>query len=241
MDPRITEIEKMEQAVWPRVRRWLAWVIANFGPALAVAGVLVIWGGGHIRPLERGLADLSLDVAAVERREPTVAKYLSVLKALAETRASKLGADECAEIGRAIVEGCSANKDVGLTEAIVFGLIERESDFDPMALSDAHAYGMGQLLWGTAAPHYRDLGFANLTADLLFNPVLNVEASIRELVRLRRTFLAVGVDSWYVTLTAYYYGEKIALMLLNSKTLSPSLEYGSGVMSLARKWKERGL
>ena len=89
------------------------------------------------------------------------------------------------------------------------------------------------------------MGFANLTTDLLFNPVLNVQASIRELARLRRSFLAQGVDSWQICLTAYYWGERWAWTLATKKatalSMLPSLEYGQGVMALAAKWKEKGL
>jgi hypothetical protein len=101
-----------------------------------------------------------------------------------------------------------------------------------------------QVIRSTAELHLAQVGYGSVfSKELILNPILNVEIGIAELVRLRKLFLSEGVDGWLIVLTAYFWGERNAWELLNSKKRAslPSLEYGQGVLDLAKKWREAGL
>lgn len=187
--------------------------------------------------------DMQVRLYSVEQQIPQVAKFMQTVMNLQKAVDEKLTATQVVEVAKIIVTQCYMNQDVGLTESIVFGLIERESKFDPKAISEAHAYGLMQVLPITAENHLVDMGYKAITTDLLLNPVVNVEAGIRELTKLRRYWLSEDIDSWEITLTSYYWGPQVTWLLFKSKgwVSVPSLEYGRGVMTLARAWVAKGL
>lgn len=184
-----------------------------------------------------------LHVFAIEKKMPFISRYLSVVSKLEEAAGKKMSAREVVNVATVIVEMCEQNKDIDLTEDIVFGVIERESGFDPKSVSPKKAYGLMQLLFSTALIHSDALGHPNLTVDLLMNPSVNVSIGISELCRLRKQFLSFGISEWSSCLSAYYWGERPVFNLIFGKEMGtyPSLEYGHGVMKLAKKWRENGL
>jgi len=201
------------------------------------------WLGREIEEINDRVGMQEVRIMAVEKQVPQITKYLQVVNLLSEKTEGRLSAREIVEISRMIIESCYLYRDLGLTEAMIFGLIERESNFDPNAVSPAKAYGLMQLLLPTATPHLEKLGFKNITVDLLMDPVINIKVGIAELVRLRKYWLSEGIDSWYIVFTSYYWGVRATSLLLVEKGrgLLPSLEYGKGVMELQKKWIERGL
>ena len=185
---------------------------------------------------------LNLRVGAVEGGLPDAARYFKVVRLLESASKGKLSASDIVEVSKVILEGCTLYSDLGLTEDIIFGLIQRESGFNPKALSHMKAYGLTQCIRMIFELHLPALGYPIFTEELAYNPVVNVRVGISEMVRLRRLFLEDGVDSWHITLSAYYYGERPIFNLLRSKNNDVvTLEYGKGVMDLAKAWKERGL
>ena len=188
------------------------------------------------------LAVQRLHVFAIEKKMPYVAKYLSVVIELEKACSGKLSAKDIVTVANIIVEYCQTNQDIGLTEDIVFGLIERESGFNPKAISVSKAFGIMQILYSTAERYLKDMGYQP-TLELLLNPVVNIEVGLRELVRIRKEFMSYGIDSWHICLAAYYWGDRPILELVFSKErgVYASLEYGQGVMALAKKWKEKGI
>jgi hypothetical protein len=192
--------------------------------------------------LEEKNETLLLRVSALEKGMPDMARYFKVVHALDAASKGKLKAAEVVDVARVIMESCILYKDMGLSEDIIFGLIERESGFNPKALSDMKAYGLTQCIRMTFELHLPSLGYQKFTEDLAFNPVVNMRVGVAEIVRLRKIFLEDGIDSWHIVLSAYYYGERPVWSLLKTKASERvTLEYGKGVMDLAKKWKERGL
>jgi len=100
--------------------------------------------GRKIGRVSERLEAQEIRIMAVEKQVPQITKYLQVVNLLSEKIEDKLSAREIVEISRVIVESCYLYRDLGLTEAMIFGLIERESNFNPDAISPAKAYG----LWG---------------------------------------------------------------------------------------------
>lgn len=228
-----------------KLRARLPWLLLFLG--IACGYVVMVWGlllaaHDHDR-LVAVNKDMQVRLSAVEQQIPQVAKFMQTVMNLQKAVDEKLTATQVVEVAKIIVTQCYMNQDIGLTESIVFGLIERESKFNPKAISEAHAYGLMQVLLITAENHLVDMGYKAITTELLLNPVVNVEAGIRELVKLRRYWLSEDVDSWEITLTSYYWGPQVTWLLFKSKgwVSVPSLEYGRGVMTLARAWVAKGL
>lgn len=179
-----------------------------------------------------------------DRNIPYIVKYVRLVNALCKVSQDKMSAFEIVEVAKIITIKCEIYTGLGLTPELILAVMERESNFNPNAVSKARAYGLMQVMRSTAELHLALLGYGNVfSKDLMFNPIINVEIGIAELVRLRKLFLSEGVDSWLIVLTAYFWGERNAWELLNSKKRAslPSLEYGRGVLRLADKWKELSL
>jgi soluble lytic murein transglycosylase-like protein len=178
-----------------------------------------------------------------EKQLPQASRFVAIVQHLTTKMENRATAAEIVEISRTILQHCIANESIGLNESLVFALIERESGFNPSAVSWAKAYGLTQVLLPTAEPHLKEMGFARATPELLLNPVVNVEVGIRELLRLKKYWMEEGIDSWKIALTSYFWGPRWTWALVKEKGRGdlPSLEYGVGVLRLATSWKEKGL
>jgi len=62
----------------------------------------------------------------------------------------------------------------GLDPFLVAGLVRQESEFNPAAVSHAHAYGLTQVLPGTGRQFARTAGVGRVTARVLIQPAANL-------------------------------------------------------------------
>ena len=63
----------------------------------------------------------------------------------------------------------------GLDPFLVAGLVRQESEFNPAAVSHAHAYGLTQVLPGTGRQFARTAGVGRVTARVLVQPAANLK------------------------------------------------------------------
>ena len=223
--------------------RFKVWVIFPVIVGLLLFGATV----GYIIQNEARIAHLEYENAEQEvvltfhsRQIPYIVKYSKIVGVLTTVSEGRLSAFVIVEIGKTILIQCEIYSDIGLTPDIILAVMERESGFDPNAISKARAYGLMQVIRSTAELHLAILGYGNMfSKDLILDPIINVEIGIAEIVRLRKLFLTEGIDNWMVVLTAYFWGERNTWELLNSKKRArlPSLEYGSGILDLAKKYQ----
>jgi len=185
----------------------------------------------------------NLEIQATQKQVPGIAKYIRLVNELEKASKGKLNAHEITEIAKVIIVECSMNSDIGLTPDMIMALIERESAFNPSAISYAHAYGLMQVTRTVCELHLPELGYGDFSKSLVLDPIVNVQIGIKELVRLRKYWLEHETDSWMVTMTSYFWGVRNTWALLTSKKRAslPSLEYGKGILDLASGWKEKGL
>jgi hypothetical protein len=185
----------------------------------------------------------NLEIQATQKQVPGIAKYIQLVNELEQISKGKLTAHEITEVAKIIIIECNINSEIGLTPDMIMALMERESNFNPNAISYAHAYGLMQVTRAVCELHLPELGYGNFSKSLVLDPIVNVQLGIKELVRLRKYWIEHGTDSWIVTMTSYFWGVKNTWALLTSKKRSnlPSLEYGKGILDLATKWKEKGL
>ncbi len=183
-------------------------------------------------------------IMATIKQVPYVARYMKLVRELEKASRGKLTAYEIVEISKVIIIQCEVHGDIGLTPAIVMAIIERESAFNPDAISRARAYGLTQCIRAVFEQHLPELGYGRrFSKDLALNPIINVEVGIRHLVYLRKYWLAEGIDSWPISISSYFWGIRLTTQLITEKkrTKLPSLEYGIGVLKLAKAWQARGV
>jgi hypothetical protein len=216
-------------------------LIFGFG----ICGLLILglilglaWMHGQIRGLTEIIYGQEIRIMGAEKQIPNVVRYTNIVRELTEKGKDKLTAFEIVEMARIIIIECQEHSDISLTPDLIFGLIERESAFNPKAFSPARAYGLMQPIQGTFEFHLPALGHPIFSEELAYNPIVNLQVGIAEMVRLRQTF-----GEWEKALTAYFWGERLTAMLLESKKRDflPSLEYGRGVLKLAEQYKSRGI
>jgi len=196
-----------------------------------------------INSLESMNKDYDLRLSSIEKQVPGIAKYMLLVKELSTAAGNKMTAYEATEVAKIIIVQCALNEDIGLTPSLIMGIMERESNFNPSAISYAKAYGLMQVIETTWAIHAADMAYGRFTEDIALDPIVNVQVGIKELVRLRKYWLENGVDSFLVTINSYFWGTTHTWELLTKKKRAslPSLEYGKGVLDLAKKWEEKGL
>jgi soluble lytic murein transglycosylase len=86
---------------------------------------------------------------------------------------------------------------------LVAGLIRQESEFDPKAVSVAHAYGLTQVRPATARQLARHFGVRRLSDGALFQPSTNLKLGIYYL----RVMLDQWGGKWELTLASYNAGQ----------------------------------
>jgi hypothetical protein len=186
-------------------------------------------------------AELRLTMA--EKQIPGIIKFQELVNILQDRSKNQLTAFEVIEIAKIIIVECEMNSSIDLTPDKILAVIERESNFNPKAISYAKAYGLMQVIRTTCELHLSALGYGDFSKDLVLDPIVNVQIGIKELIRLRKYWLEEGTDSWIVVMTSYFWGIRNTWSLLTEKRRAnlPSLEYGKGILDLADSWKEKGI
>ena len=189
------------------------------------------------------IQDVELIAEANSKQIPHIANFITIVKNFTEIAGDKMSAYEIVEVSKVVITQCNIYEDIGLTPDLIFGLIDRESDFNPDAISIASAYGLMQITRSVFSMHLFKLGYAGFSRDLALNPIVNVQVGIMELVRLRCLYMEDGIEGWLIPLHSYFWGERYTRTLLTTKKRVnvPGLEYSNGVLDLAKKWKERGV
>ena len=175
------------------------------------------------------------------------AQYAEIVKAVAAKAGSSLTPVQVVDVAQAIQESSVLYKDDGITPSLLLALIERESMFNPTAVSPMQASGLMQVIESTALIHLARLGYTEWEY-VRFIPSVNIRVGVGELVRLRRGYIAEGVetpgDSWTYTLHSYRWGPRNTRLLMNSREKRvevPSLEYSVGVRELQLAYQQGGL
>ena len=202
-----------------------------------------ILSGRRDSDFESDLYEHELRINSIEKQIPGISKYMLLVKELSVAAGDRMTAYEVTEIAKIIIVQCALNEDIGLTPSLVVGIMERESNFDPDAVSYAMSFGLMQVTQTVCEIHLPVLGYGNFSEALVLNPIINTEIGIAELIRLRKYWLVNDIDSFIIVTTSYFWGIKNTWYLLNSKKRAnlPSLEYGKGILDLAKAWREKGI
>lgn len=194
----------------------------------------VLASGGTLAPAESG----SDGSGAAATTSATSSDFASMLQAAtdaddtgettayaAATNASEASAGEGADAGsyEALIEQAAARN--GVEPAILHGLIEQESDFDPSATSSAGAEGLTQLMPSTAS----SMG----VADPL-DPAESIEGGARYLGQLTREFGGDTVDA----LAAYNAGPGAVQQYGGVPPYAETQSYVQNVLGYAETYRQ---
>jgi soluble lytic murein transglycosylase len=113
------------------------------------------------------------------------------------------------------------SKERSLDPFMVAALIRQESEFNPLAVSRAKAYGLTQVLPSTGREISRKLGVRPFAAKMLFQPELNLKLGT---YYLRSMFDQLG-GQWEATLAAYNAGKSRVDNWLNYAVFEEPAEF----------------
>lgn len=182
--------------------------------------------------IDKTVADMSKALGEFRSEFDHLARRVAVYQALSEGAKERLSGLEVWQITDIIISYCARHRDVGLTPSILLAVWQQESAFNPTAVSYKGAVGLGQLMWLTALPHLYDLGHVRPARTILFNPVINAEVSIREIIRLRKHYVALGITGWGWPIASYFWG---------TGNVWRVLWYAHQVMGRAEKYQGKGV
>lgn len=128
-----------------------------------------------------------------------------VSEVIKEKLGDKLTPDQQAKLAFTIVDGCRKNS---IPISLVLGLIEKESTWNPKAVSSMGAIGLMQCMPDTAIRHFKARGLS-FSLESLHDPVLNVSIGIDILLDKHETAQAQGRASKedYIWALFYYCGK----------------------------------
>jgi soluble lytic murein transglycosylase len=115
----------------------------------------------------------------------------------------------------------SNSKQRSLDPFMVAALIRQESEFNPLALSRAKAYGLTQVMPSTGRELSRKLGVRKFNARMLFQPELNLKLGTYYL----RSMLDQLGGQWEATLAAYNAGKSRVDNWLNYSVFEEPAEF----------------
>ena len=198
-----------------------------------------------ISKLSDKLWKAELRIESLDAQVQKVGEYMKVVEELVKVGKDKLTPHQITEMAKIIVNYSEQHSDIGLSPAIIFAVMQKESNFNPVAISSAKAYGLMQVLKSTAYPIMDKLGYERSENNLL-DPIINLKVGIEYLIQMKKLWLAEKVETpedWKITFHSYFWGERWTRKLLYSgkRVDVPSLEYGAGVQKLVNSWMEKGL
>lgn len=140
-----------------------------------------------------------------------------------EKLGDKLTTDQIAKMAFVIIDGCRRND---IDPGLIMGLIEKESTWNPKALSPMGAIGLMQCMPDTAIRHFKQRGLT-FSIDALYDPVLNVSIGIDILSDKQETAIAQGkaTKGDFVQALYYYVGKDES--------------YARGVINLSVAYRKR--
>ena len=189
--------------------------------------------------LKDELRDSQIEIAAMYSSVGQQAEYISTLEMLIGKlkeyrRFDQYSPEQITGLATMILEQSALYSDAGVTPSLIMAVMEKESGFDPLAVSSVRAVGLMQVRRAAAQTTLERLGYTYSVA-LMQDPILSVKVGTEYLVWLHRLFMSEGVearDDWQYTLMAYNNGPTAALAFVAGDDIIVNGEYAASVTRL---------
>lgn len=140
-------------------------------------------------------------------------------------------------------------RDDGITPALLLGLIQTESEFNPEAISKAAdkrtpvAYGLMQITRETGTFLLTQEGYT-WSPETIMHPETNLEMGTKYLVMLHRQFVSMGIElptEYTLSLVAYNRGSRPIIEAFNGKNKGVLvMSYYMKVRTASKRWTDAG-
>lgn len=114
-----------------------------------------------------------------------------------------------------------AAKEFDVDPYMILAVMRQESAFNPKALSPADAYGLMQLLPGTASGIAKQFNLPNPSIEELFDPEINIRLGAANLKDLLKRFR----NRWVLVLASYNASPRVASKWLDTRWRPETLEF----------------
>lgn len=229
-------------------------ILGILGAAIVATTVESYVNQRAITAQDQIIAQLRIRLESVEGRADQAlaavdldSQYAEIVRVVALKSDGALTPIQVVDVAQVIQEQSILYQADGISPSLILALIERESSFNPRAESPMKASGLIQVIESTALIHLSQFGYT-AWEHVRFDPVINIQVGVAELVRLRRGYITEGVetigDTWTYTLHSYRWGPRNTRLLMNAKesrVAVPSLEYSVGVRELQLAYQSGGL
>jgi hypothetical protein len=151
---------------------------------------------------------------------------------------STMSPAECVSVGSAIMK---SSKLYNIPPSLILAIIQKESHFNPTAVSSVGAIGLMQVLPATALPYLR-ASHTQYTSiqEALMDPVTNLRVATAYLADLHAGM--APDDGFRYSLTAYNYGERKTREYLAKIPVEPvSWAYATSIMRTQKDIQPEGV
>lgn len=217
---------------------------------LAILAILAVgfYGQQQVNDLKHQLDAMKIANATLGSAVDTQTEKDQLLRViLSETKDTpKLTVDQVIALRDVIWEQTQFYNEYGLTSSRILAMIRQESNFDPLAQSNAGAFGLTQVMPYTASEHMTPTQQRALAQnpDILYDVTLNVTLGVKELMKLHAAFVAEGLEEltdFRLSHTAYFWGYTGTKRLLAASGVEapkPSLHYANSVMQYEQQYRQ---
>lgn len=199
-----------------------AWVSKVLGSSVVLLTLALLGGGtlagivGHKLVERQDRSDQQMVIVLTNLQ---VLHEQVTIRDIVEAKLPKAAPDQKARLSFEIYDLCRRNN---IPSWMVLGLIEKESTWDPRAVSSAGAMGLMQLMPGTAITQARSQGIILTSMEQVFEPVTNIKLGIGVLVDNYRGAIMSGKSSegdYVRALWAYNGGGEVYARLVMEKVV----------------------
>ena len=197
------------------------------------------WAVDTVKSVRAELKDSQIEIAAMHSTVGQQAEYISTLQMLIGKlkeyqQFDQYSPEQITGLATMILEQAALYSDVGITPSLIMAVMEKESGFDPNAVSSVRATGLMQVRRAAAQETLERLGYTYSVA-LMQDPILSTKVGTEYLVWLHRLFMSEGVetrDDWQYTLMAYNNGPTAAFAFVAGDAIIVNGEYAASVTRL---------
>ena len=219
------------------MKDWMAFAVTFILFCTVVFGGF--WAVDTVKSVRAELKDSQIEIAAMHSTVGQQAEYISTLEMLIGKlkeyqRFDQYSPEQITGLATMILEQSALYSDAGVTPSLIMAVMEKESGFDPTAVSSVRAVGLMQVRRAAAQTTLERLGYTYSVA-LMQDPILSVKVGTEYLVWLHRLFMSEGVearDDWQYTLMAYNNGPTAALAFVAGDDIIVNGEYAASVTRL---------